>query len=46
MRQQAQRYSGVNLIYHDVSPALAEQARRDARDQSDTPGHAPWALDT
>jgi hypothetical protein len=23
----------------------AEQARRNARDQSDTPGHAPWPLD-
>ena len=46
MRQQAQRYSGADLVYHDVSPALAEQARRHARDQSDTPGLAPWPLDT
>jgi hypothetical protein len=38
--QQAQRYSGQDLIYQDVPPALAEQARRNARDQSDTPGHA------
>jgi hypothetical protein len=45
MRQEAQRYSGADLIYHDVPPALAEQARRHARDQSDTPGHAPWPLD-
>jgi hypothetical protein len=45
MRQQAQRYAGEDLIYHDVPPALAEQARRNARDQSDTPGHAPWPLD-
>jgi pimeloyl-ACP methyl ester carboxylesterase len=42
MRQQAQRYSGADLIYHDVPPALAEQARRRSRDQSDTPGHASW----
>jgi hypothetical protein len=45
MRQQAQRYAGQDLIYHDVPRALAEQARRNARDQSDTPGHAPWPLD-
>lgn len=45
MRQQAQRYAGHDLIYHDVPPALAEQARRHARDQSDTPGQAPWPLD-
>jgi pimeloyl-ACP methyl ester carboxylesterase len=45
MRQQAQRYPGADLIYHDVPPALAGQARRNARDQSDTPGHAPWPLD-
>jgi hypothetical protein len=32
MRQQAQRYSGADLIYHDVPPALAEQARRNAPD--------------
>ena len=46
MRQQAVRYAGQDLIYHDVPPALAEQARRYARDQSDTPGHAPWPLAT
>jgi pimeloyl-ACP methyl ester carboxylesterase len=45
MRQQAQRYAGQDLIYHGVPPVLAEQARRNARDQSDTPGHAPWPLD-
>jgi pimeloyl-ACP methyl ester carboxylesterase len=45
MRQQAQRYAGQDLIYQDVPPALAAQARRNARDQSDTPGHAPWPLD-
>ena len=45
MREQAQRYPGADLVYHDVPPALAEQARRNARDQSDTPGHAPWPLD-
>ncbi len=42
---QEQRYSGTDLIYQDVPPALAEQARRNARDQSGTPGHAPWPLD-
>ena len=46
MRQQAQRYAGQDLIYQDVPPALAAQARRNTRDQSDTPGHAPWPLDT
>jgi hypothetical protein len=45
MGQQAQRYSGADLIYQDVPPALAERARRNARGQSDTPGHAPWPLD-
>ena len=45
MRQQAQRYAGQDLIYHDVPPALAEQARHRSRDQSDTPGHAPWPLE-
>jgi pimeloyl-ACP methyl ester carboxylesterase len=44
MHQQAQRYAGQDLIYHDVPPALAQQARRRSRDQSDTPGHAPWPL--
>jgi hypothetical protein len=41
MGQEAQRYSGQDLIYQDVPPALAEQARRNARNQSDTPGDAP-----
>ena len=45
MRHQAQRYAGQDLIYHDVPPALAEQARHRSRDQSDTPGHAPWPLE-
>jgi len=31
MREQARRYSGADPIYHDVPPALAEQARRNAR---------------
>jgi dienelactone hydrolase len=44
MRQQAQRYAGQDLVYQDVPAALAEQARRHARDQSGTPGHAPWPL--
>jgi pimeloyl-ACP methyl ester carboxylesterase len=44
MHQQAQRYAGQDLIYHDVPSALAQQARRRSRDQSDTPGHAPWPL--
>jgi len=46
MRQQAHRYSGADLHPPRHSPALAEQARRNARDQSDTPGHALWPLDT
>ena len=46
MRRQAERYAGQDLIYHDVPPALAAQARSKARDQSDTPGHASWPLDT
>jgi pimeloyl-ACP methyl ester carboxylesterase len=37
MRSQAQRYAGQDLIYQDVPPALAAQARGNARDQSDTP---------
>ena len=45
MGQQAQRYAGQDLIYQDVPPALAAQARRNTRDQSDTPSHAPWPLD-
>jgi alpha-beta hydrolase superfamily lysophospholipase len=44
MSRQARRYAGQDLIYQDVPPALAEQARRHARDQSDTPGRAPWPL--
>ena len=45
MRQQAQRYAGQDLIYQDVPPLLAGQARRRSRDQADAPGHAPWPLD-
>jgi pimeloyl-ACP methyl ester carboxylesterase len=45
MGRQAQRYAGQDLIYQDVPSGLAEQAGRHARDQSDTPGHAPWPLD-
>jgi hypothetical protein len=44
MSRQAQRYAGQDLVYQDVPPSLTEQARRYARDQSDTPGHAPWPL--
>ncbi|HEY2506314.1 MAG TPA: alpha/beta hydrolase [Streptosporangiaceae bacterium] len=44
MRQQAGQYAGEDLIYHDVPAALAEEARHRSRDQSDTPGHAPWPL--
>jgi Alpha/beta hydrolase family len=45
MSQQGQRYPGGDLFYQDVPPALAEQARRKARDQSGTPGQTPWPLD-
>jgi hypothetical protein len=45
MAAQQRRYAGADLIYHDVAPALAEEARRHARRQSDTPGHTPWPLD-
>lgn len=45
MSQQAQRYAGQDLVYQDVSAPLAEEARRRARDQSGTPGRAPWPLD-
>ena len=45
MRQQAERYAGQDLIYHDVPAVLAEQARRRSRGQSGTPGHAPWPLE-
>jgi len=44
MAEQAQRFRGEDLIYHDVPAALAMQARDRARAQSDTPGHAPWPL--
>jgi hypothetical protein len=44
MSRQAQRYAGQDLVYQDVPPALAEQARRRARGQSGTPGRAPWPL--
>ena len=46
MREQAQRFRGGDLIYHDVPPALAAQARGKARSQSDTPGRDPWPLDS
>jgi pimeloyl-ACP methyl ester carboxylesterase len=46
MSQQQQRYSGADLVYHDVPPVLAEQARRHGRSQSDTPGRDPWPLDS
>jgi alpha-beta hydrolase superfamily lysophospholipase len=45
MARQQRRYAGADLIYQDVPPALAEQARRNARGQSDTPGRIPWPLD-
>jgi Alpha/beta hydrolase family len=45
MGQQEQRYSGGDLFYQDVPRALAAQARRRARGQSGTPGHAPWPLE-
>jgi alpha-beta hydrolase superfamily lysophospholipase len=44
MARQQQRYS--DLLYQDVPPDLARQARRLARDQSPAPGRAPWPLDT
>ena len=46
MREQAQRFRGEELIYHDVPPALAAQARGKARSQSDTPGRDRWPLDS
>ena len=46
MREQAQRFRGGDLIYHDVPPVLAAQARGKARSQSDTPGRDPWPLDS
>jgi Alpha/beta hydrolase family len=45
MARQQLRYPDGDLIYQDVPPALAEQARRNGRDQSATPGRAPWPLD-
>lgn len=45
MAEQQRRYAGADLVYHDVPPGLAEAARRHARGQSDTPGHARWPLD-
>ena len=45
MGRQEQQYSGGDLFYQDVPAALAGQARRRARDQSGTPGRAPWPLD-
>jgi hypothetical protein len=44
MGQQEQRYPGGDLFYTGVPAALAEQARSHARDQSGTPGRAPWPL--
>jgi hypothetical protein len=44
MGAQSRRYAGQDLVYQDVPQALAEQARRNGRDQSDTPGRAPWPL--
>jgi pimeloyl-ACP methyl ester carboxylesterase len=34
----------VALFYHDVPPDLAAEALRREREQSPTPGHAPWPL--
>jgi alpha-beta hydrolase superfamily lysophospholipase len=45
MSEQAERFSGQDLVYQDVPPALAGQARRHARDQSGTPGRDRWPLD-
>lgn len=33
------------VFYHDVPPALAEEAMSKERPQSHTPGHSPWPLD-
>lgn len=46
MAQQQRRHVDADLVYHDVPRALAEDARRHARRQSDTPGRSPWPLDT
>jgi pimeloyl-ACP methyl ester carboxylesterase len=46
MREQAERFGGEELIYQDVPPPLAAQARGRARSQSDTPGRDPWPLDS
>ncbi|MBO0804809.1 MAG: alpha/beta hydrolase [Nocardiopsaceae bacterium] len=45
MSEQARRFNGSDMVYHDVPPALAAQARSRARPQSDTPGRDPWPLD-
>ena len=33
-------------FYHDVPPELAAEAMRHGREQSETPGRAPWPLDS
>ncbi len=43
--QVMREYEQGDLFYHDVPPALAEQARGKTRAQSATPGHSPWPLD-
>ena len=45
MARQLQRYPDAELVYQDVPPALAGQARPRTRAQSDTPGRAPWPLE-
>jgi pimeloyl-ACP methyl ester carboxylesterase len=35
----------IDVFYHDVPPALAAEAIKHARDQSDTPGRESWPLD-
>jgi len=51
VRAQAQQDGGLTghddpliSFYQDVPRALAEEALRRGRPQSDTPGHAPWPL--
>lgn len=47
LRGQAQEHGDRDLrttYYHDVPGALAEEAMRRARQQSDTPGCLPWPL--
>ena len=34
----------ADVFYHDVPRGVADEARRRARAQSDTPGHSPWPL--